>query len=67
MHQPTEDAEDLLERFHLLQAQHDEHLRRISDECELGLRDKQGQSTPTGGSDDALRALAATVAVSSWR
>lgn len=43
---PTEDAADLLERFHLLQAQHEEHLRRISDECELGLRDKQGHLLP---------------------
>ncbi|EJC75588.1 hypothetical protein Rleg10DRAFT_5778 [Rhizobium leguminosarum bv. trifolii WSM2012] len=39
---PTEVAEELLERFYLSQAQHEEHRRRISEECELGLRDKQG-------------------------
>ncbi|ANL30175.1 hypothetical protein AMC90_PA00065 (plasmid) [Rhizobium phaseoli] len=43
---PTEDAQHLLEYFCQLQAQHEEHLCRISDECELGLRDKQGNLLP---------------------
>ncbi|PDT21249.1 hypothetical protein [Rhizobium hidalgonense] len=43
---PTEEAQALLERFYLLQAQHEEHRQRISDECELGLRDKQGNLIP---------------------
>ncbi|MFB2605134.1 hypothetical protein ACE04B_24615, partial [Rhizobium phaseoli] len=43
---PTEDAQHLLEYFCQLQAQLEEHLCRISDECELGLRDKQGNLLP---------------------
>ncbi len=60
---PTEDAQDLLEYFCQLQAQHEKHLRRISDECELGLRDKQGGSPPTPGatsSDEASTLIAVT-------
>jgi len=43
---PTEEAQALLERFYLLQAQHEQHRQRISDECKLGLRDKQGNLIP---------------------
>ncbi|AIC29804.1 hypothetical protein IE4771_PB00069 (plasmid) [Rhizobium etli bv. mimosae str. IE4771] len=43
---PTEGAEKFLERFYLLQAQHEEHMHRMSEECELGLRDKQGNLLP---------------------
>jgi len=39
---PPELAEELLERFYLSQAQHEEHRRRLSEECELGSRDEQG-------------------------
>ncbi|KPH05100.1 hypothetical protein CO657_36075 (plasmid) [Rhizobium acidisoli] len=43
---PTEEAQALLERFYLLQAQHEEHRQRISEECEFGLRDRQGNLLP---------------------
>ncbi|ANL38287.1 MULTISPECIES: hypothetical protein [Rhizobium] len=42
---PTEDAQHLLQYFCQLQAQHEEHLHRTSDECELGLRDNRAISS----------------------
>lgn len=47
---PTDNAQAFLDRFYLLQAQHEEHRQRISDECEHGLRDKQGNLLPHTGS-----------------
>ncbi|PDS69885.1 hypothetical protein CO651_21605 [Rhizobium phaseoli] len=54
---PTEAAQNLLERFYLLQAQHEEHRQRISDECERGLRDRQGNLLPRRSDLLRLRSL----------
>lgn len=45
---PTEDAQALLDSFHIMQAHHEEHLRRLRQERTLGLRDEQGNLLPRG-------------------
>ncbi|MDR9764105.1 hypothetical protein RJJ37_31540 [Rhizobium redzepovicii] len=56
---PTEHAEAFLVSFRWLQAQHEEHLRRISIESELGLRDKQGNLVHRSRDAGAIKRLVA--------